>query len=67
MLLKKILVVVDDNRSELFEGEALTIINKGQSTASIGSSWVGPELLIIKDSEKELAVFQQWKYWRERK
>lgn len=66
--LNKIVVVVGPRGidRQYFTGGDLEIINKGNLGAkSLSKLTVDiPNTLIIKDSGKVIAVFNQWQYWR---
>jgi len=59
--LKEVVVVVNEEKI-YFKGEALVVINKPSLQ---GYAPAVPNLLVIMDGEKELAVFQKWDWWRE--
>jgi hypothetical protein len=61
--LKRVLVVVHDEK-EFFEGTNLEVINRPAQVDIASTRIIGPELLIVKDGKQELAVFQEWAYWK---
>ena len=65
-MLKKVVVVRDEN-SVYFEGENLQVINKKMGTPVITekrSEYFLLEILVIKDGDEEIGVFQRWDYWK---
>jgi len=65
-LLKKVVVVRDEN-SVFFEGKNLQVINKKMGTPVITekrSEYFLLEILVIKDGDEEIGVFQRWDYWK---
>jgi len=55
--LKKIVVVVNKDKEVLIEGDNLKIIDKVSTSSQIG-------LLVIMDGIVNIAVFQEWLYWK---
>ena len=65
-MLKKVVVVRDEN-SVFFEGKNLQVINKKMGTPVITekrSEYFLLEILVIKDGDEEIGVFQRWDYWK---
>jgi len=64
--LKKVVVVIGE-QSVLFEGENLQVINKKMGTPVVTeqrSEYFLLEILVIKDGDEEMGVFQKWDYWK---
>lgn len=57
-MLKKVVVVVNEDSKEFFEAEDLRVINPG-SVAN-----VQVPVLVIMDGKKDIAVFRKWHYWK---
>lgn len=56
----KIVVVVDDEHKEIFEGDNIEADVSGVSTSDLLRIWDATD----KDNYKELASFKHWTYWR---
>ena len=64
--MKKVVVVIGE-QSVLFEGENLQAINKKMGTPVVTeqrSEYFLLEILVIKDGDEEMGVFQKWDYWK---
>ena len=64
--MKKVVVVRDEN-SVYFEGKNLQVINKKMGTPVVTeqrSEYFLLEILVIKDGDEEIGVFQRWDYWK---
>ena len=64
--MKKVVVVIDEN-SVFFEGKNLQVINKKMGTPVVTeqrSEYFLLEILVIKDGDEEIGVFQRWDYWK---
>lgn len=65
-MLKKVVVVIE-NTNVFFDGKNLQVINKKMGTPVITeqrSEYFLLEILIVKDGDEEIGVFQRWDYWK---
>ena len=62
-MLKKVVVVVDEDKKEVFFGEILKVEEQFGATEAAG--FKSEPKLIVRDGDKVLAEFQVWMYWRE--